>query len=137
MVGDSPSRRLKISIRHLLVCSGQRLPAPCSSIVPCATTDVVFRRVRPRNAHAVEVDQVRRRISHPISDSHAIFREVTSYGRPVRDGSHVSSSGSRIGKETRRLAMSHAVDWPIARNGLDQEQPILCGAVQHNVGASD
>ena len=119
------------------MCGGQRLPAPYSSIVPCATTDVVFRRVGPRNAHAVEVDQVRRSISHSTSDSHAIFREVTSHGRPVGDGSHVSPSGSRIGKETRQLGKSHAVAWPIARNGLDQEQPILCGAVQHNVGASD
>lgn len=75
-------------------------------------------------SNSVEVDQVRWRVGYPNVSFPRDLAEITPHQRPIWKGCHVYQPGFRVLKEFSKLCMAFAVNWTVAGNGFNQQEPI-------------
>jgi hypothetical protein len=116
-------------------CCGRTLRwCGCSSTSPvrasCACSDL---SVGSEESFAVEMDQVRGRVSDPHLGLPGDLAQVPSHGLSARERRHVNEAGSGILEEPRQLTMPLAVHRPVTGDGFHQPQPIAHRIEQQNV----
>ena len=89
--------------------------------------------VRTKEALAVEMDQVRRRISDPYLCLPCDLAEVSAHHRTVRERRDVDQTYAGHCEKTENSGVPLAVNGAVACNRFNEKQPITLGVIQHDI----
>jgi len=86
-----------------------------------------------KETNSIEMNQVRRCIRHPNLGFPGNVVEISAHDSPVWKGGDIDQSSRRCSEQAGKLGMPLAINRPVTRDRLHQDQPIFGSEVQDDI----